>query len=202
MDNTLILLTNTETDIANFNTFIAKNKISTNFVSGNTTLDNSTSSLFEINNNKLYILMKGLSENLYTAIKRRKFNKYNKLYFNRQINTDGSMVAGGYYPDLSSNISGQPEIRGYKDIKPPVLSAEVINNMDGGGFYLDLNAENVGGMTPIGVYDDRNPPLFVQGGGDGLNQKIQHLINFISAGGGYRLPKNVVDDIDKIQRLN
>lgn len=106
--------------------------------------------------------------------------------------------AGGYLVDVSRSINGQPEYIGYDDFKPPLVQGELLGNQDGGGYYVDIGGDNIGGQAPIGRYNDSNPPIFNQKGGDLLNKKIKHLINYIKSGGNYTLPKYVLDDISKL----
>ena len=107
-----------------------------------------------------------------------------------------SQAGGGYSFLVENNISGNPEVMGYDDFKPPLFNHEIaIQN--GGGFYPDFNQPNVGGQMVYSSYDDNNPPIFSQEGGKLLlDKKIKHITNFIVIDGNYKLPSYVLNDIN------
>ena len=195
--NSIILVNNTQKNIAEFNNFIEINNIKNNYYLNNNNFSDNSSSLFTIDKKKLVLVQNNTTSNIYKKINQKKYNHYDKYFFDSKKRVE-NMLGGGYIVDVSRVINGQPEYIGYNDFKRPLVNSQLLTNMDGGGFFLDLGKENIGGMSPIGGYDDQQPPLFVQSGGNLLNKKIKHLINFISLNGKYKLPKYVINDINKL----
>ena len=114
---------------------------------------------------------------------------------------DKHQVGNGYSVVVDHAINGQPHIMGYDDYQPPIFKGELTEQI-GSGFYPDLRQENVGGQMVISAYDDNNPPVFTQEGGDFklLDRKIQHITNYIINNGDYKLPKYVLNDIEKLEQ--
>ena len=106
--------------------------------------------------------------------------------------------AGGYSFIVEKAINGQAEVLGYDDFKPPVFVGE-LTQQQGSGFYPDLNQPNIGGQMVFSGYDDNNPPVFIQSGGKKLlDKKIEHLTNYIISKGNYKLPKYILNDLNKL----
>ena len=77
-----------------------------------------------------------------------------------EVVDEEEQAGGGYSFLVENNISGNPEVMGYDDFKPPLFNHEIaIQN--GGGFYPDFNQPNVGGQMVYSSYDD-NKPIFSQ----------------------------------------
>tara|TARA_B100001093_G_scaffold504376_1_gene560132 strand:- start:1573 stop:2172 length:600 start_codon:yes stop_codon:yes gene_type:complete len=198
MNNTVILLINTKKNIQEFLNFLDKNNIKNKFKINNSyNFNDIEGNVFEIKNGKLINSYSDISEELYNELENKKYNNYNKYFFDKSKSYIDTMLGGGYHINVSQAINGNPEIIGYDDFKPPIINTK--NNMEGGGFFLDIGKDNVGGKADIGSYDDQQPPLFVQSGGNLLNKKIKHLINYISLNGDYKLPKIVLSDLDKFK---
>lgn len=195
--NSIILVNNTRKNIAEFNNFIENNNIENKYYLNNNNFSLNSSSLFKVVKKSLNLVENNTTSNIYKKINYKKYNNYDKYFFDSKKRIK-NMSGGGYIVDVSSIINGQPEYIGYDDFKRPLVNSQLLTNMDGGGFFLDLGKENVGGMSPIGGYDDQQPPLFVQSGGNLLNKKIKHLINYISRNGKYKLPKYVLNDINNL----
>ena len=195
--NSIILVNNTRKNIAEFNNFLENNNIENKYHLNNNNFCPNSSSLFKVVKKSLNLVQNDTTSNIYKKINQKKYNNYNKYFFDSKKRVE-NMLGGGYIVDVSRVINGQPEYIGYDDFKRPLVSSQLLTNMDGGGFFLDLGKENVGGMSPIGGYDDQQPPLFVQSGGNLLNKKIKHLINYISLNGKYKLPKYVINDINSL----
>lgn len=114
-------------------------------------------------------------------------------------NKANTQLGGGYSFIVEKAINGQAEVMGYDDFKPPVFKGDL--TQQGSGYYPDLNQPNVGGQMVFSSYDDNNPPVFIQSGGKKLiDRKIEHITNFILKKGDYRLPKYIINDLDKLQQ--
>ena len=196
--NNIILVNNTQKNIEEFNNFVNNNKLENKYFFNNQSYSNMSSTLFEIKENKLNIIENNTTTKIYKKINQKKYSNYNKYFFDNKTRVE-NMIGGGYIVDVSRVINGQPEFIGYDDFKPPLVNSQLLTNMEGGGFFLDIGKDNIGGKAVIGNYDDQQPPLFLQSGGNLLNKKIKHLINYISLNGDYKLPKIVLSDLDKFK---
>ena len=114
---------------------------------------------------------------------------------------DAEQLGGGYSVIVDHAINGQAQIMGYDDYQPPIFKGE-LTEQQGSGYFADLGADNVGGQMVISGYDDNNPPVFTQEGGDLklLDKKIQHITNYIIKRGDYKLPKYILNDIEKLEQ--
>tara|TARA_B100000963_G_scaffold222068_1_gene193581 strand:- start:6456 stop:7388 length:933 start_codon:yes stop_codon:yes gene_type:complete len=117
------------------------------------------------------------------------------------IDIDEEQLGAGYSVLVDHAINGQAQIMGYDDYQPPIFKGE-LTEQQGSGYFADLGQENVGGQMVISGYDDNNPPVFTQDGGDFklLDKKINHITNYIIKRGEYKLPKYVLDDIEKLEQ--
>ena len=116
------------------------------------------------------------------------------------IDIDAEQLGGGYSVIVDHAINGQAQIMGYDDYQPPIFKGE-LTEQSGSGYYPDLGKDNVGGQMVISSYDDNNPPVFQQGGVDltVLDKKIRHITNYIINKGDYKLPKNILNDIENLE---
>ena len=194
MNHNIILVRNTKQDIKHLDSFIKTNNLFNKYELSKNNYNQQNGALFTLKNKNLVLLENNIVEKLYKKISLKKYRNYSKYFFDNKTNID-NMIGRGYIVDVSRVLNGQPEIIGYSDFRRPIINSTLLNNMDGGGFYLDLSKDNIGGMAPIGSYNDKNPPLFVQSGGSLINKKIAHLINYISLNGNYSLPKYITKDL-------
>lgn len=147
-------------------------------------------------------ILKGMNEN--TEIKNEDgevlFTVEDALTYVMMFDIDQHQIGNGYSVVVDHAINGQPQIMGYDDYQPPIFKGELTEQI-GSGYYPDLGKDNVGGQMVISSYDDNNPPVFQQGGVDlkVLDKKILHITNYIIKKGDYKLPRNVLNDIEKLE---
>ena len=122
------------------------------------------------------------------------------LTYAMMYEANAEQLGSGYSVIVDHAINGQAQIMGYDDYQPPIFKGE-LTEQSGSGYYPDLGKDNIGGQMVISSYDDNNPPVFQQGGVDlkVLDKKILHITNYIIKKGDYKLPRNVLNDIEKLE---